>query len=485
MLFYSWQFFLLLPVVFLVHWRLPDRWRWVPLLVGSGIFYGAFEAWYLLLALALVVVGTYGAGLFLAAAQDEAERRRFLVLGIGGNLLLLVVLKYLPFLADTINACLGSLGLRSLPAGRAFLSIGVSYYVFQAISYLWDIRLGTVAPERHLGYFALYLGFFPKLLQGPLERAGDLLPQLKAPYRLDYHAVRSGMLLFTWGMFQKLVVADRLGLFVDAVYGDVQGNSGLALLLATYMYAAQLLYDFGGYTDMALGIARMFGISLTRNFAAPYGATSVAEFWRRWHISFSRWLLDYIFKPLSLVWRNGRNWGSAAALMVTFLVSGIWHGASWGFVMWGGLHGLYLAASLFWRPQQKKLCRRLGLDRSRWYVTWQVFVTFHLVCFGWVFFRAASLADAWHAVTHIAGDLPRLPGDILAQKGALLGDNRSRFFQCLPVLVLGMTVALCKERIRFYSRPAWFRWAAYYALVYGTLYFSVLNARPQFIYFRF
>src|ERR1700733_4257563 len=279
-----------------------------------------------------------------------------------------------------------------------FVTLGVSYYTLQAISYLVDLYLGTAEPERHFGRFALYLGFFPKLLQGPIERSSNLLPQLQVLRGFDYENVRSGLLLFAWGLFKKVAVANRLSTYVNGVYYDPHGYSGITLAAATYMYAIQIYADFSGYTDMALGVARMFNIRLTQNFNSPYLATSIADFWRRWHISFSRWILDYISKPLQMQWRDARTLGVAAALMVTFLFSGLWHGVSLNFVVWGALHGVFIASSVFIKPWQNRTYElaRLKNHSVRRFI--QVFVTFNLVSFAWIFFRANSLADAWYVV---------------------------------------------------------------------------------------
>ena len=482
MLFYSWQFCIFFPVVYLLFYLAADRYRWVPLLAGSVLFYAAFGEPRLLAALAVVTAATYGAGLLLAAVPGGRLRLGILWGGIGANLLVLVWLKYLPFLADNVSRLfLEPLGKEALPALAPLVSVGVSYYVFQAVSYLSDVYQGITVVERHPGFVALYLCFFPRLLQGPLERAGDLIPQLRAPYHFDYDAARAGLVQFMWGMFQKLVVADRLALFVDPAYGNVRDCSGATLLLATYVYAVQLLCDFGGYTDMALGVARLFGIRLTQNFNAPYLATSLADFWRRWHISFSRWVLDYLFKPLQMPWCMRGKGGTALALVVTFLISGLWHGASWGFIVWGGLQGVYLATPIFWKPYQRRLHRWLGLEGSRLLRLWQIAAVFNLVCFSFIFFRAGSLADAVEVVDRIAS----LPADLLVPGGGGLGPYRIRFLQSLPVIALVTAVALCRGRIRLFTRPLWVRWGVYGGLLYGTLYFSVLNSTGAFIYFKF
>lgn len=368
MTFTSLSYFLFLPVLYTAYYFTPDRWRWLVLLTASYGFYVTFKAPYLLAVLFLVTCISYVCGLRIAAHSDEAVRKRWLFIGTSACVVLLALMKYLPFLESQANSIFG---LNS-NLSSTLISIGVSYFTFQAISYLADIYLEIEEPELHFGHFALYMAFFPKLLQGPIERAGDLLPQLKHSDTFDYHTLRSGMLLFTWGLFKKLVVADRLALYADQVYNNVYNYSGLSLIIGTYAYALQIYFDFSSYTDMARGTGRMFGINLTENFNTPYLATSISDFWRRWHISFSRWILDYIFKPLQMSWRNWGQPGTVAALIITFLISGIWHGATWGFVIWGILHGVYLAASTYYRPYQKRLYKMLGIDKSPWLKWWQV-----------------------------------------------------------------------------------------------------------------
>jgi len=393
-------YFLFLTVVYLVFYFVGERARWFVLLAASLLFYAALNVPYLLAVLILVAMSSYVFGIWLDQTESAKKKRVILWSGVATNVLILVVMKYLPFLSENLKALSGILSLDvHIQPVKAFVSIGVSYYVFQAISYLFDIYLEIEKPERHFGYFAIYLAFFPKLLQGPIERAGDLIPQLKIKYEFNYDNMRLGLLLFTWGLFKKVVIADRLGLYVDTVYKDVHAFTGLPLLLATYAYAFQIYMDFSGYTDMAIGCARLFNINLTQNFNSPYLATSVADFWRRWHITFSRWILDYIFKPLQMQWRNWKNWGTASALIVTFLISGIWHGASWGFVIWGGLHGFYLACSIFYKPYQKRLHKTLGIEKTKFLKFWQIFVTFNLVSLAWVFFRANNLSDAYYILS--------------------------------------------------------------------------------------
>jgi alginate O-acetyltransferase complex protein AlgI len=492
--FNSFNYFLFLPVVYLLFYFVGERIRWVVLLAASLLFYAALNVPYLLVVLVLVAMTTYGFGIWLDQAESAKARRALLWGGIAANVLILIVMKYLPFLSENLKelSTLLSLSAQIQPI-KAFVAIGVSYYIFQAISYLFDIYLEIEKPERHFGYFALYLVFFPKLLQGPIERAGDLIPQLKTRYEFNYDNMRFGMLLFAWGLFKKVVIADRLGLYVDLVYNDVHAFTGLPLLLATYAYAFQIYMDFSSYTDMALGSARLFNINLTQNFNSPYLAVSVADFWRRWHISFSRWILDYIFKPLQMQWRNWKSWGTATALVVAFLVSGLWHGASWGFVIWGGLHGLYMACSVFYRPYQKKLHKTLGIEKTRLLKIWQIFVTFNLVSFAWVFFRAANIRDSLYVIKNISPDSASFKS-IESLKVAIRPMYLKYGNYELKVIMVSVSVLIMLNFIIFNSSsentsistiPIYIRWVIYYLLAFGIILFGFYNSSPSFIYLQF
>jgi D-alanyl-lipoteichoic acid acyltransferase DltB (MBOAT superfamily) len=276
------------------------------------------------------------------------------------------------------------------------------------------------------------------------------------------------------------VIADRLALFVNPVFSDVHSYSGITMLFAVYMYAAQIYLDFSGYTDMARGVARVFGIRLTENFNGPYLATSIADFWRRWHISFSRWILDYIFKPLQMLLRGWKTWGTVVALIIAFLVSGIWHGSTWGFVVWGLLHGCYLASSVVYKPYQKKIHQLLGLEKSNLLRLWQIFATFHLVCLSWIFFRAESISDALYCVV----SLFKAGGGL-----ASLVNNRMTDLMILVVMLSLLIVVSAASRRKEILRCwldgfAVIRWTAYVALLTVLLLFNC-DSGKAFIYFRF
>ncbi len=463
MSFNSIQYAIFLPLVVLAFHLASDRYRWMVLLVASYGFYAFCGAPHLLVVLALVTLVSYVCGTRLGATADDKERKSIFWLGTAACVLILAAAKYLPSLSTTGGADSSFAGLASF--------VGVSYFTIQAISYLADVYIEIQEPERNLGYHALSLAFFPKLLQGPIERAGDLLPQLKKTRSFDYDAVRSGLLLFAFGLFKKVVVADRLGIFANQVFDDVHAYTGPPLIMATYVYALQVYFDFAGYTDMARGTGRLFGIELTENFRSPYLATSIADFWRRWHISFSRWLLDYVFKPLQLGWRDRGRAGTALALLVTFLVSGIWHGASAGFVIWGLLHGIYLAASTYWSPYQRRLYAWLGVEKSRYLKVWQTVVTFNLVSFAWIFFRAASLKDAWYVVNNLF---------LVTEKSG----THHRFTMVVVALVMVLAERIFADRARRLMTNTYARWAVYVLLIQAIILCGV-HRGDSFVYFRF
>lgn len=485
MYFDSLQYIIFVPIVLAAYQLMPSRWRWAILLSASIGFYAALRMPLLVIAWTFVVLTSYWCGRRLSDETDVIKKRRYLWAGVAGQVLILGSIKYLRAILHLIMPGF------EIPAGHMdwFSTLGISYYTLQAVSYLADVYLGMAQPERHLGRFALYLGFFPKLLQGPIERAGDLLPQLRSLGSFNYANVRSGVLLFCWGLFKKVAVANRLAPFVSAVYYDPHGYSGLSLIAATYMYALQILADFSGYTDMALGVARMFNIRLTENFKSPYFAASIADFWRRWHITFSRWILDYIFKPLQIEWRNARTFGLVGALMVTFLFSGLWHDVALTFMVWGLLHGLYLASSVLLKPWRERVYRKIGIANHPWRRVFQGIITFNLVAFAWIFFRARSIADGWYIATHLfVGASTRtsyattVRGGIM---GAILNGGSARDFVMLgAAMTVWFLGSAFSKTVRLQEQPIWFRWSMYYAVILALVY---LNAYDDvgFVYFQF
>ncbi len=480
--FQSFAYLCFFCTVFLLYHLAPQRWR-VPLLIAASLwFYAELRQGHLLASLVATALASYGLGRLIQAAKAERVKRLLLWLGIAGNVSLLLYLRYLGFFASILNDVVYPFTSERVPVPPELVAIGVSYFVFQGISYLADVYLGRLEAEKHLPSFFLYMSFFPRLLQGPIERAGDLLPQLRRLGGFQYENVRLGMLLFAWGLFKKLVVADTLAPLVDGVFGNVANRSGIDLLVASYLYAIEIYCDFSGYTDMALGSARALNIELTQNFARPYSAPSVAEFWRRWHISFSRWILEYIFKPLQMAWRDWGALGAPAALLVTFLICGLWHGPSWTFVVWGLLHGLYLAVGTLTRPWSKKIHQRLGTRNNVVLRIWRPVLTFHLVCLAWIFFRARSLGDAWHVVTHV---FPLHLDELTLITPTV---NLKTVITLAPIVVVLLVEYAWRgspRGARLFTWPVWVRWPMYYALALAIIVLRPTTPSQSFLYFQF
>ena len=477
--FNSRRYFLFLLFVFILFQWVPARARWLVLLLSSVAFYLALGAPHLVVVLLAVTTLTYAAGLGLARCRNEKTKRAILWVAIGANILIWVLSRCAPSLLEYFHLPVDS---------DMFTTIGVSYFCSQAISYVIDVFLGTAAVEAHFGYFALYMAFFPKLLQGPIERAGDMLPQFHKRYEFNYDDARKGLVLFTWGLFKKVVVANNLAPFVDVVYKDAHSFQGISLICATYLFALQIYFDFSGYTDMAMGSAQLFGIRLTANFNSPYGARSIADFWRRWHISFSRWLSDYIFKPLQFEFRRAGTLGTVAALLITFLGSGLWHGLNVNFVVWGLLHGFFLSTAIVCGPIIARWHKRLGWESSWALAGWQRFATFNLVCFAWIFFRAESFADACYLVAHLFDGFGTLSADFKSMdfisRAILMGQDWRSFWLILGSVSIVTLVEWKRRAMDLFAWPVWMRWGVYYSLVITILAFGVFDASP-FLYFKF
>ena len=483
MLFNSTEFFLFFPVVVAVYFALPARLRWPFLLAASYYFYMAWQPSYVVLIFISTLV-CYAAGLFMGAKPNRPDRLPYLLFALVANLGLLFFFKYYNFFADTLRPVVPV----ALPASRFLLPLGISFFTFQSLSYVIEVYRGKWEAERHLGRFALYVAFFPQLVAGPIERPGNLLPQFREDHHFDYDRVTNGMKLMAWGLFKKMVIADRLAMLVDHVYADPTQYDGLPLTLATVCFAFQIFCDFSGYSDIAIGAAGVLGFRLMDNFRRPYSATSVAEFWRRWHISLSTWFRDYVYIPLGGNRVALRRWH--VNILIVFLLSGLWHGANWTFALWGLVHALYLVAGRALAPFRERLAIRTGLARlPRLHHALQVVATFALVCFACVFFRANTLSDALHLVTH----LPRgwgvaLDPERLATLVFSLGLTRAELLFVAAMVVLMELGHAAQSRGSVLAwlgrRPLWLRWAAYSALVWGVLLFGVFKHK-EFIYFTF
>lgn len=391
------EFLLFLPAVLALHWALPHRLRWALLLASSWLFYFWWEPMAGLLLVA-VTAATWLCGLGAAREKPPAVRRACLAMALGACLGCLGVFKYAGFFAGLIPGG---------PAWRLLLPVGISFYTFQALSYVLDVYRGRTAPEGHFGYYALFISFFPQLVAGPIERSGRLLPQLRRERTLSREQLSAGGWLLLTGYFKKAAIADGLAPLVDAVYAAPGQAAGPEIIAATALFGLQIYCDFSGYSDIARGSAGLLGVELMENFQAPYAARSIREFWRRWHISLTAWFTDYVYIPL-----GGSRRGLPRRcfnIMAVFLLSGLWHGADWTFVAWGGIHGIYQVCGVL-------AARRAGgrTPQGRGTGLFRCAATFSLVTFAWLFFRAQSMADAWLLLSRLGTGWGAAQGPLLS-----------------------------------------------------------------------
>ena len=398
MLYNSYSFLLFFPLVLILVGLVPARLKNPALLLASYYFYSCFGKRYCLLLLGCTVV------VYVAARLLEKRKWAFPV-GLLTVLGILGVFKYADFALYTLESLLGLAGIdRSLPRLSLILPVGISFFTFQAAGYLIDVYRGKYKAERNFVNLALFVSFFPQLLSGPIGRGDQLLPQYRQPSKPSFSDLRGGLLTLTWGYFLKLVIADRAAILVDSVYLDYAQLPGICFVFATLIYGAQIYCDFAGYSAMAIGSARMLGIRLPENFRTPYFAQSIQEFWRRWHISLSTWFRDYVYFPLGGSRRG--QWKTFRNVLIVFLLSGLWHGASWSFVVWGLLHGLYQIAGKLTKPAREKALGVLGVHTETGsYRVFRMAVTFLLVDFAWIFFRAEGLGTAVDMIRHACTDL--------------------------------------------------------------------------------
>lgn len=411
MTFNSIEFLIFFPVVTILFFLLPHRFRWMMLLAASYYFYMSWNPSLVFLILFTTVI-SYGAALVLEKYWDNKKARKAcLVITLVACLGVLFFFKYFNFLSASVTALLRAF---TLPVDDFLLDlvlpVGISFYTFQTLSYVIDVYRGTIQAERHFGYYALFVSFFPQLVAGPIERPQSLLPQLKAEHRFSQENLVEGLKIMLAGFFKKVVIADQLATYVVSVYGNPESATAPAIILATVMFTFQVYCDFSGYTDIAVGCARVMDIKLMQNFHLPYSSRSIHEFWSRWHISLSSWFQDYIFYPLAMnkkLGRFSRKLGKklnrrsigvmmpqCVALFVTFVLSGLWHGAAWTFVLWGTLHGVYQILERITEKGRKKFWDRLHVNQdSKLFAFWQMSVVFILCNFAIIFFRANSVSD--------------------------------------------------------------------------------------------
>jgi alginate O-acetyltransferase complex protein AlgI len=482
-LFNSISFLVFFPVTTAIYFALPHRWRWAHLLACSCVFYASFIPAYLLILLVVIAID-YAAGIGIERSCG-AGRKALLAASLLANIGILAAFKYFNFLNGNLRA-LAEWMHWNYPVRDLgwLLPIGLSFHTFQSMSYTIEVYRGRQTAERHPGIYALYVMFYPQLVAGPIERPQHLLHQFREPHAFDADRVYDGLRLMLWGFFKKLVVADRVAPLVDAVYADSHRYGGGWLILATWFFAIQIYCDFSGYSDVAIGAARVLGFSLMKNFDRPYAARSIAEFWRRWHISLSSWFRDYLYIPLGGSRVSFGRW--CFNIMLVFIVSGLWHGANWTFLTWGAFHGVMLVGS---RLVAKLGGRNLEAAASTWIGDLlKVAITFNLVAIGWIFFRAQSISQAWWIICHLVRAPLFLHPPATRYFFALSPFDPSRIWLAL-FLIGGMeAVQWLASRANadrtWKARPVWVRWPAYYALIIAILWVGDLGSR-SFIYFQF
>jgi D-alanyl-lipoteichoic acid acyltransferase DltB (MBOAT superfamily) len=479
MLFNSFAFAVFFPAVTILYFLLPSRARWGLLLAASCFFYCFFIPIYILILVFTIIVD-YAAGILIEGHRGVA-RRLWLVASLVANLGTLAFFKYWNFSAINFNDLASFLhwGLR-IPILAIILPIGLSFHTFQAMSYTIEVYRGNQKAERNFGIYALYVMFYPQLVAGPIERPQNLLHQFREYHSFDYDRVTAGLKRMAWGLYKKVVVADNIAPTVDLVYSAPSASSGPQVVAATILYAFQIYCDFSGYSDIAIGAAQVMGINLMTNFRQPYLSASISEFWRRWHISLSTWFRDYLYIPMG--GNRVPGWRRAFNLLTVFLLCGLWHGANWNFLAWGFLHGVYLVVGMWTAAPRERLAGLVGLTRMpRFHRFIKQATTFALVCYAWIFFRAANISTAltltgrmfsgWRAF-HLS--LLGLSSKSLAVLAASLA----------AVLVFDGLQQTCDVWERLGSLPRAWRWAIYYSVMFAIVLLGRFGSR-QFIYFQF
>ena len=484
MLFNSFHFLVFLPIVVGLYYALPQKFRWFLLLIASYYFYMSWKAEYIILILASTLVD-FSAGLAIENADSKKRKKLWLFLSLFVNLGLLFTFKYWDFFNESIRDTLNLFSIQFDPSTlKLLLPVGISFYTFQTLSYTIDIYYGKIKPIKHIGIFATYVSFFPQLVAGPIERAKHLIPQFYNKVTFEYERVKNGLLLMLWGFFVKIVIADRLAILVNTVYKHDDANNylldytGASLFIASFFFMFQLYLDFSAYSNIAIGAARVLGFDLQSNFRRPYWATSISDFWHRWHISLSTWFRDYVYIPLGVSKRGVKR--HLINLLITFLLSGLWHGASWNFALWGLLNGLFLIVQVFIdRKKTSKKPKKYFIKRLL-----QSVVVMLLWGGSLIFFRAQTFDDAIYVFQNIS-----LTGwDNLYELGLTVSEFKFVFYCLVGIYILDYI----QERQDLYKfladRNIVIRFVVYIAAILMIIYLGAYGedvSDNQFLYFQF
>ena len=470
MLFNSWQFGIFLPVVFGFYWSLPRRFQVFLLLSASYYFYMSWEIKYVFLILLTTVI-SYFAALIIERFKNKNAQKFTLIFTLVSCLGILFVFKYFNFFSENFVNFMNLFAIKLHPVTlKLILPVGISFYTFQTLSYVIDVYRGDIEPEKNFAVYAAFISFFPQLVAGPIERTKNLLPQIKSPHEFNYEQAVYGLKLMAWGFFKKLCIADTVAVYVDRVFSDIYTYHGFALVLASFFFTIQIYCDFSGYSDIARGTAKLFSIELIENFRSPYFSSSVKEFWSRWHISLSTWFRDYVYIPL------GGNRVSkirhAVNIMITFLISGLWHGANWNFLIWGGVHGLAQVIENFAVKKRRRNFFRMVL-------------TFIFCMFSWIFFRAENFSEAVYIFSNMFKNNGNLSNYLHHGFNSI---GMTKFvFAPISILLLILTVYdyLSIDGKITGIKNKFFRWAFYIVFGLIILFFSQKGVRTEFVYFQF
>ncbi|MBN2820358.1 MAG: MBOAT family protein [Bacteroidales bacterium] len=470
MQFNSLQYLIFLPLIVIVYYLLKPKYRWVLLLAGSYYFYMCWRVEYIILILASTAID-YFCGLQMSKIRERSKRVPYLILSLVANLGLLFAFKYFNFAVDTSNIILEKLNIaKQLPGLKVLLPVGISFYTFQTLSYTIEVYLDRAKAEKHLGYFALYVSFFPQLVAGPIERYTRLSPQLKKEHVLSYENLSNGFRLILFGLFIKMVIADNLSVFVDKIYTAPEQYNSWSIITGMVFYSFQIYSDFFGYSTIAIGSAKLLGIDLMDNFRTPYLARNIGEFWQRWHISLSTWFRDYLYIPMG---GNRVKWFRwAVNIMIVFTVSGLWHGANWTFVIWGAIFGFAYLVERVW-TKIGKLSSKDAIFNA-WHILLAV-KTFVLVTIAWIFFRSRDLAHAKAMFSNVYNNFGldrklEVPAYVWV------------FFGVFVLLDLWLYNSRFDIKIGKFSFPV--RWLSYAILLFGIIFYCGVEDFP-FIYFQF
>ncbi len=473
MLFNSIPFLIFFPVVTLLFFLLPHKMRWGLLLAASCFFYMFFKPEYILILVFTIIID-YIAGIWLEDEPDKKRRKRFLILSLVANIGVLAVFKYYNFLNGNITGIASTFGFTNhIPYLHMLLPIGLSFHTFQAMSYTIEVYRGNQKAERHFGIYALYVMFYPQLVAGPIERPQNILHQFYAKQEFSYHNAVHGLNLIVYGLFKKIVVADRLSEYVNQVYGHVEHANSISTLIAVCFFSVQIYCDFSGYSDIARGTAKFMGYDLMINFNRPYLSASISEFWTRWHISLSTWFRDYLYIPLG--GSRAGKWNWYRNLIIVFLVSGLWHGANWTFIVWGALHGFFNIFGILTKDGRGKIAAATGLHRlpaiNKLINQLTVFV---LVTFAWIFFRAENFGVA-NGIIHklFARDYSMNLTQLSAEKGPL-----NLIMSFFVIGLLGLSYKL-PVNMKLKHNLLFLTVTTFIIIILGK------NAGAEFIYFQF